>query len=57
MGTVSEKASQESSLFAPKDSRVGELPQLDFHTSLDDLRANGDLDITDRFLHNLKGVA
>jgi hypothetical protein len=49
--TVSEKGSQEHpSLLEPK------LPQLDFRTSLDDLGPNGDLEFTDRFVRNLKGM-
>lgn len=57
---VTEKASQASQ--ASQESSVGRtrrsiggvgLPQLDFHTSLDDLGPNGDLHYTDRFLRTL----
>ncbi|CAO2650686.1 Nn.00g019780.m01.CDS01 [Neocucurbitaria sp. VM-36] len=54
---VTQKASQASqeSLVDRTRHSVGEveLPQLDFHTSLDDFGPNGDLHFTDRFLRNL----
>ncbi|KAJ4367609.1 hypothetical protein N0V83_007194 [Neocucurbitaria cava] len=50
------QASQESSVGRTRRS-IGDvgLPQLDFHTSLDDFGPNGDLHFTDRFLRNLDG--
>ncbi|KAF2686539.1 hypothetical protein K458DRAFT_199295 [Lentithecium fluviatile CBS 122367] len=55
--TTSEKGSQDSSLLEPKLTKQDvDLPQLDFRTSSDDLGPNGDLEFTDRFLRNLKGI-
>ncbi|KAF2870013.1 hypothetical protein BDV95DRAFT_497943 [Massariosphaeria phaeospora] len=54
--TASEKGSQEPS-FAPHiSSKNMELPQLDFHTSLDDVGSNRELAFTDRFLRNLDSM-
>jgi hypothetical protein len=54
---VTEKASQGSQKSLGNRSRRSvndiELPQLDFHTSLDDFGPNGDLHFTDRFLRNI----
>lgn len=54
---TTEKASQASQNSLVDRSRRSisdvELPQLDFHTSLDDYGLNGDVHFTDRFLRNL----
>ncbi|KAF2798664.1 hypothetical protein K505DRAFT_97696 [Melanomma pulvis-pyrius CBS 109.77] len=55
----SEKGSQDSLLqyqMSRTSKRDVELPLLDFHTSLDDIGPNGDLEFTDRFLRNLDGI-
>ncbi|KAI8936412.1 hypothetical protein NX059_006820 [Plenodomus lindquistii] len=56
-GIVNDKFSQASQDSLVDRSRKSvhdvELPQLDFHTSLDDFESNGGLHFTDRFLHNL----
>jgi hypothetical protein len=56
-GSQTDKASQHSMAQSPKPSGIDvQLSLLDFHTSLDDLGPNGDLDFTDRFLRNLDGM-
>jgi len=55
--TVSEKGSQEAPLLEPKLTRQdAELPRLDFRSSMDDLGPHGDVEFTDRFLRNVKGM-
>jgi hypothetical protein len=51
-GSQSEKGSQESMASKALPVQTAELPQLDFHNSMDDLRRNDDLNFTDRFLLN-----
>ncbi|KAF1974977.1 hypothetical protein BU23DRAFT_552815 [Bimuria novae-zelandiae CBS 107.79] len=58
-GSQGEKGSQESITPRPSKGHAAqpvELPQLAFHTSLDDLGRNSDLNFADRFLLNLDGM-
>ena len=57
-GSQSEKGSQESITPRPLKAPLmqAEVPQLDFHTSLDVLRRNSELNFTDRFLLNLEDL-